>query len=151
MRTIYRDIVGAVIESRDGKILHGKQAGNVGTYFGCWLIPGGGMDQGETPDEAIIREILEETGLDVTCYPRELLFHDRKAATEKIIRGTGEKVWYEMHFYDFKILIPLNAQEIPVTPSDDLVELLWIDRRELSNYPLPPPSVELFKKLGYIT
>lgn len=27
-----------------------------------WVLPGGGVDQGETPDEAVLREIFEETG-----------------------------------------------------------------------------------------
>lgn len=30
-----------------------------------WVLPGGGIDLGETPEEAIIREVKEETGLDV--------------------------------------------------------------------------------------
>lgn len=28
-----------------------------------WVLPGGGADDGETPEEAVVREILEETGL----------------------------------------------------------------------------------------
>lgn len=30
-----------------------------------WVIPGGGLDQGESPEEAVIREVLEETGYKV--------------------------------------------------------------------------------------
>jgi len=33
--------------------------------LGVWLYPGGHVDKGETPDEAVIREVKEETGLDV--------------------------------------------------------------------------------------
>lgn len=44
---------------RDGKTLlirHKK--------LGMWLPPGGHIDENELPDEAVVREILEETGLD---------------------------------------------------------------------------------------
>ncbi len=45
-----------------------------------WVLPGGGIDQGETPEEAVIREVQEETGLVVTikrktgCYSSANLF-----------------------------------------------------------------------------
>jgi 8-oxo-dGTP pyrophosphatase MutT (NUDIX family) len=43
---------------RDGKTLLLKHR-----KLGMWLPPGGHIDEGETPDEACLREILEETGL----------------------------------------------------------------------------------------
>ena len=30
-----------------------------------WVLPGGGLDPGETPEEGVIREVEEETGLQV--------------------------------------------------------------------------------------
>ncbi len=50
----------ALILNKGGKILlvnHRK--------LGVWLYPGGHVDKGETPDEAVIREVKEETCLDV--------------------------------------------------------------------------------------
>jgi 8-oxo-dGTP pyrophosphatase MutT (NUDIX family) len=35
-------------------------------YTGVWVLPGGGVDKGETPESACIRELLEESGLVVS-------------------------------------------------------------------------------------
>jgi 8-oxo-dGTP pyrophosphatase MutT (NUDIX family) len=43
---------------RDGKLLTAK-------HFGRHNLPGGGLDIGETPEEAVVREVKEETGIDV--------------------------------------------------------------------------------------
>jgi len=48
---------------RDGKVLlvrRGKEP-----FLGYWSLPGGGVEAGETPEEAVMREVREETGLDV--------------------------------------------------------------------------------------
>ena len=50
----------ALIINGEGKVLlvnHRK--------LGVWLYPGGHVEEGETPDEAVVREVREETGLDV--------------------------------------------------------------------------------------
>jgi ADP-ribose pyrophosphatase YjhB (NUDIX family) len=44
---------------RDGKTLLHKHR-----KLGLWLPPGGHVDEGETPDQAVLREVKEETGLD---------------------------------------------------------------------------------------
>ena len=44
---------------RDGKTLLLKHR-----KLGMWLPPGGHIEEGETPDEAVLREVLEETGLE---------------------------------------------------------------------------------------
>jgi 8-oxo-dGTP diphosphatase len=36
---------------------------------GLWSIPGGRVEPGETDEQAVVREALEETGLSVTCGP----------------------------------------------------------------------------------
>ena len=109
------------------------------------------MDDGETKEDAMIRELKEETGLDISAYQLEFLGNSRSGTFEKTLRDTGEKVLCEMKFFDFRVMIPLQAGDIFVYPSDDLIECKWIGIDELQNFKLPPPSIELFRKLGYIT
>jgi ADP-ribose pyrophosphatase YjhB (NUDIX family) len=54
--------VHAVIE-RDGKILLGRRAYDPGA--GLWGLPGGFLEEGETPGDGLRREIREETGLEI--------------------------------------------------------------------------------------
>lgn len=54
MRTIKRKIVGAVIVSKDGKVFLAKGNPQIGgVYVDCWLIPGGGVEAGETGEQAV--------------------------------------------------------------------------------------------------
>lgn len=48
---------------RDGKMLLCRLSENVGMNAGCWTLPGGGLDFGEDPEDAVVREFKEETGL----------------------------------------------------------------------------------------
>jgi 8-oxo-dGTP diphosphatase len=48
---------------RDGKILLSRLAPTV-TSEELWTLPGGGLDHGEDPRDAVVREVREETGLD---------------------------------------------------------------------------------------
>jgi 8-oxo-dGTP diphosphatase len=56
-------VVGAVAAVTDpkGRILFVAQ--QKGPFGGHWLLPGGGVEPGESADEAIVREIQEETGM----------------------------------------------------------------------------------------
>ncbi len=59
--------VGAVIRDGAGRlllILRGHEPG-----MGLWSIPGGRIEPGESAEQAVVREVMEETGLAVTCGP----------------------------------------------------------------------------------
>jgi 8-oxo-dGTP diphosphatase len=50
----------AVVVDRAGRLLLGQRADN-----GRWTLPGGAVDPGEQPAEAVVREVYEETGVHV--------------------------------------------------------------------------------------
>lgn len=50
----------ALIRGPEDTLLMGQRLDN-----GKWSFPAGGCNKGETPEEAVIREVKEETGLDV--------------------------------------------------------------------------------------
>jgi 8-oxo-dGTP diphosphatase len=58
--------VGAygVCRDRAGRILLARNS-DASEFPGLWTLPGGGVEQGEHPDDAVVREFAEETGLTV--------------------------------------------------------------------------------------
>ncbi len=48
---------------KDGKILLCRISKELPRWQGSWTLPGGGLNFGESPEEAVIREVEEETGL----------------------------------------------------------------------------------------
>jgi len=70
------------IVERDGKILVLKRSALDDHLPGVWETPGGGVDKEESPQEALKREILEETGLVVTIGRPFNVFTFRKDTGE---------------------------------------------------------------------
>ena len=62
-------VAAAVITRPDGSFLLGQRAPDT-FYPGYWEFPGGKVEAGETPRDALIRELDEELGMQVeTAYP----------------------------------------------------------------------------------
>lgn len=59
-RLILLPAVAALIRDGEGRILLQRRADD-----GRWNLPAGAVDPGESPDEAVVREVREETGLEV--------------------------------------------------------------------------------------
>lgn len=57
----YRPCVGLMVLNTDGLIFAGQRLDN---SRDAWQMPQGGIDPGETPQEAALRELREETGID---------------------------------------------------------------------------------------
>lgn len=56
----YRPCVGIVLANREGRIFAGQRSDR---DVDAWQMPQGGIDLGETPKDAAVRELTEETGL----------------------------------------------------------------------------------------
>lgn len=146
MRAITRDIVGGFIFSSDVKLLLGKG----GVYGDAWLVPGGGIEPGESMTAAIKREIFEETGIDISKGKVEQLTDDITGESEKTLRDTGERVLVKMNFFNFIVKLPKTADEINIKAGDDFTDASWFAVEDLPKMELAPPSVTTLQNLGYL-
>lgn len=146
MRTIYRDIVGALIFSKDNKLLIGKG----GVYANAWIIPGGGIEKGESEIDALKREVAEETGIIASDSQIEKIDFKHSGSSEKKLRDTGENVIVEMNFFNYIIRLDTNADETVVKTDDDFINPRWLSVDEFNTTALSAPTVVTLKHLGYM-
>ena len=113
-------VVAAIIE-KDGKTLFCRRGPGGNCPF-LWEFPGGKIEEGETPFEAIIREIKEELSADIEpteifceypfSYPeKEIYFYFIKA---KLL---SEKIGPTFHS-ETKWLLPAEADNLEFCPAD---------------------------------
>lgn len=63
-KTIYQ-YADAIIKDTKGNVLFLRRNSNDALFPDCWGLPGGKVDNGETPEQAVKREVQEETGMTV--------------------------------------------------------------------------------------
>ncbi|HIA91802.1 TPA: NUDIX hydrolase [Candidatus Saccharibacteria bacterium] len=95
-----------------------------------WVLPGGMVDSGETPQQAVLREIAEETNIEVEVT--EQLFIDKSSSAE-------------MHFFKCRYV----AGEI-IHQADELDSAQWIPIIDLVHTDLGYNNYSLLKRWGYI-
>lgn len=133
----HRKIVTCMIE-KDDQLLFGRKARGVGPYPDTWHLIGGGIEQDESIEEAARREILEEAGIEVG--PIVMVGHDTDTEANK----HGEPTRY--HF----TLIKTSWKSGKLTPADDIVELRWFSKTDLSSLDLNRPTKKYFRQIGSI-
>jgi 8-oxo-dGTP diphosphatase len=103
---------------------------------GEWSLPGGALEVGETLQQGVVREVLEETGLTVTpAGVVEIL--------DRIVRDEeSERVRYHYVLIDFVCRVIGGS---PLVGSD-ADEVRWVDRAALDEYQVAPVTVRVIEK-----
>ena len=119
----------ALIDADDRVLLAQRPEGKA--MAGLWEFPGGKVENGETPEETIIRELREELGI-------------------KTWQSCLAPISFASHGYDdFHLLMPLficrKWEGIPQALENQ--QLKWVRARDLRQYPMPPADDPLIPAL----
>lgn len=146
-----RTIVAALVISSDNQVLFGKKSPtHGGVYLDKWHIPGGGVEEGESQAAALVRELKEETALNISEKDAEPFDEIGSMVTLKTL-ASGEKVTCQMKFYIYKVQLKESASELAAEAGDDFEALKWIPLNDLAKYSHTPPSISLFLRHGLFT
>lgn len=136
MKRLYPDQpivgVGAVVIS-EGKILLEKRKNEPGK--GKWSIPGGLVDLGESPEQAVIREVMEETCLEVDA-PRLV------DVVSDVSLDENGKVKY--HFVIIDYLVAVKRGEVKAASDADA--LRWVPFSEVEAFDLTRSFRAFFRR-----
>ena len=141
--TAYRPCVGLLVMNQTGNIWIGRRAEAADDAEGrglWWQMPQGGIDDGEDPERAALRELYEETGITSaeiiaqshTWYHYDLPAHLIGRAWNGRFRGQKQK-WFAIRFIG-------DDTEIDISPVDHPIEFhewRWAQKSELLDVIVP--------------
>lgn len=113
----YRISVKAIIKDADGRVLLGRETD------GAWELPGGGLEHGENPKEALAREILEETGFTadwISGQPVALWTINKEIGSPKL-------KWFAFVAYEVKISGEFKPNQ---DTNDEIEEIRYVSPDE---------------------
>ena len=119
-------VAACALLNEEGKVLIAKRPPGR-PLAGLWEFPGGKVDLGEDPETALIRELLEELGIEIA-------------------RADLLPLTFASHAYpEFHLLMPLylcKRWKGSIAAQEDQ-ELLWVRPDELGLYDMPPADEPL--------
>jgi 8-oxo-dGTP diphosphatase len=122
-------VAAALIDGERRVLLAQRPAGKA--MAGLWEFPGGKVEDHETPEQALVRELREELAIDVNVADLEPLA-------------------FASHSYDdFHLLMPLFdcvAWSGEITPREGQA-VAWVTAEDLDRYPMPPADLPLIEPL----
>ena len=123
-------VAAVALVDADGRVLLARRPPGK-AMAGLWEFPGGKLATGETPEQALIRELREELGID----------------TEQSCLAP---LTFASHGYDdFHLLMPLYVCRVwhgTVVPREGQ-ELRWVRPARLRDFPMPPADAPLIPVL----
>lgn len=136
------DVVAAIIRDSSGRVLLSQRPQHK-HQGGLWEFPGGKLEPGETPHQALVREIDEELGLSVIASrPFMTISHDYPDLCVRLMfreasQWTGEPHGREGQPLAWKELAALQAQDFPRANQPLLAALQLPDQLLVLPHPLP--------------
>lgn len=122
-------VVAAVIRSKEGKILI-TQRGKGMNFEGKWEFPGGKVDKGETPEQALKREIQEELCMEILVDQKEL-------------EWSHEYSFGKVQFIAYNSRVNTGTLKLV-----EHMDYRWENISNLKNYDWTPADIELVNKLS---
>lgn len=137
LQRIYRPVqaAGGIVTNPDGAVLLMFRRRR-------WDLPKGKIDEGETPEQAALREVTEETGLSHIRLGEHLIrtWHGYQLGEAKLLKET---YWYRIAFTGTELTVPQIEE--------DITDIQWISPENLSKYiPYSYPNLTaVFRAAGY--
>ncbi len=126
--------VGAVVPDGN-RVLLVRRAYEPGQ--GLWSVPGGLVEVGETVEEAVKREVEEETGVAVSV--------DRLIAVlDNIVRDEDGKVRFHYVLIDY-LAHPVGGE---ARPSKETLDVRWVNLEDVKNLQLTKTALKLLTRAG---
>jgi 8-oxo-dGTP pyrophosphatase MutT (NUDIX family) len=125
--------VAAVVRNERGLMLVQR------TRLGHWSLPAGAIEPGESPAQAVVREVLEETGLVVR--PRRVLGVTGGASC-RVTYPNGDRVEYVVTVFECT-----RVSGVLVAENGETAGLQWVASGELPPLAFPYPA-EMLDRIG---